>query len=197
MAASNPHKPVALVSMPTLSAQFPSFQLALLKPTLERHGFSAQPFSLFMYFGQHIGWRVNEALAKVWGSMVGEWIWSRAAFGEFGDDQAYFREYAADFKVVCDEAGCTLEELVEIRDRATASFLDFCVESVDWSRFGVIGFTVVFQQTLASIALAKRLKERFPAIPLIFGGATFEDDIAEELIKGCPWIDYIHCGDGD
>ena len=31
------------------------------------------------------------------------------------------------------------------------------MKSVDWSRFGVIGFSVVFQQTLASIALAKAL----------------------------------------
>src|SRR5215207_46328 len=32
---ANGFKPVALVSMPTLSGRFPSFQLALLKPTLE------------------------------------------------------------------------------------------------------------------------------------------------------------------
>jgi hypothetical protein len=53
-------KPVALVSMPTLSARFPSFQLALLKPTLERAGIPVQTFSLFMYFGTHIGWRVAD-----------------------------------------------------------------------------------------------------------------------------------------
>ena len=35
-------RPVALVSMPTLSARFPSFQLGLLKPTLEREGLPAQ-----------------------------------------------------------------------------------------------------------------------------------------------------------
>ena len=32
-------KPIALVSMPTLSGRFPSFQLGLLKPFLEKHGF--------------------------------------------------------------------------------------------------------------------------------------------------------------
>lgn len=35
-----------------------------------------------MYFGERIGWKVNEAIADVWPSMVGEWIWSKAAFGE-------------------------------------------------------------------------------------------------------------------
>ena len=61
------------------------------------------------------------------------------------------------------------------------------MNSVDWSRFGVIGFSVVFQQTLASIALAKALKQRYPHIPIMMGGATFEDDIAEEIMRAGPW----------
>src|SRR5678809_284371 len=74
---------------------------------------------------------------------------------------------------------------------------DRCIKSVDWSRFGVIGFSVVFQQTIASIALAAALKKRYPHIPIMMGGATFEDDIAEEIMNGCPQVDYIHCGDAD
>ena len=61
----------------------------------------------------------------------------------------------------------------------------------------MIGFSVVFQQMLASVAMAKALKERYPDIPVIMGGASFEDDIAEEIMKGCPQVDYIHCGDAD
>src|SRR6202012_460897 len=71
-------KPVALISMPALSGKYPSFQLALLKPTLEKAGIPAQAFSLFMYFGTHVGWRVSEALSDVWPCMAGEWIWSKA-----------------------------------------------------------------------------------------------------------------------
>ena len=85
-------KPVAMVSMPSLSARFPSFQLALLKPTLEKAGIAAQPFSLFMYLGSQVGWRLSETIADVWPSLVGEWIWSRAAFGDETniDDEGYF-----------------------------------------------------------------------------------------------------------
>src|SRR5260370_36157350 len=72
----------ARVSMPTLSGRFPSFQLALLKPTLERAGIPAQNFSFFMYFGTRIGWKVNESIADVCPSIVGEWIWTKAAFAE-------------------------------------------------------------------------------------------------------------------
>lgn len=193
------YKPVALISMPTLSARFPSFQLALLKPTLERAGIPAQPFSLFMYFGTHIGWRINEAIADVWPSMVGEWIWTKAAFGDevYVDDQEYYRIYERIFRAICDTAQCTFEDIREIRDEGAPSFIDFCVNSVDWSRFGLIGFSVVFQQTLASIALARALKQRYPSIPIVMGGASLEDDIADEIIRGCPEIDYLHCGDAE
>jgi len=90
-----------------------------------------------------------------------------------------------------------MDDLRRIRETTAPAFIEFCVESIDWSRFGVIGFSVVFQQTLASIALARALKQRYPEIPIIMGGASFEDDIAEEIINGCPQVDYIHCGDAD
>ncbi|HWX41454.1 MAG TPA: RiPP maturation radical SAM C-methyltransferase [Blastocatellia bacterium] len=192
-------KPVALISMPTLSARFPSFQLALLKPLLEREGIEAQAFSLFMYFGTHIGWKLNETLADVWPSMVGEWIWGKTAFGDEapqGEDE-YFREFASNFHNICRQAGCSIEDLKLLRERAAPAFIDFCLDSVDWSRFGLIGFSVVFQQLLSSVSLTRRLKERYPAIPIIFGGAGFEDDIADEIIRRCPQVDYVHCGDAE
>lgn len=191
------HKPIALISMPTLTASFPSFQLGLLKPTLERHGITVQTFSLYLYFGTHIGWRLNDTLSAVRPCMAGEWIWSKAAFGTFSDDEAYLRLYERNFRQICRDAGCSLEELVAVRDTKSFAFLDFCMESIDWSRFELIGFSVVFQQMVASLALARRLKERHPEIPIIFGGATFEDDIGDGIMHGCPWVDYVHCGDGD
>ena len=192
-------KPVALISMPALSGRFPSFQLALLKPMLERAGIPAQAFSLFMYFGERIGWKVNEAIADVWPSMVGEWIWSKAAFGEecAGREEEYFREYAHIFRAICKRAGCRVQRFRTIRDKDAPAFIDFCVNAVDWSRFGLIGFSVVFQQLLASVALAKALKQKYPNIPIAFGGASLEDDIADEIMRQCPQVDYIHCGDAE
>lgn len=190
-------KPVAIISMPSLSARYPSFQLALLKPTLERAGIPVQTFSLFMYFGQQIGWSINETLADVYPCMVGEWIWTKAAFGDFADNEAYLSLYDSSLRSICAQAGCTIDDLRRIREVEAPKFIDFCVDSVDWSRFGLIGFSVVFQQTLASIALARALKKRHPSIPIIMGGASFEDDIAEEVMRGCPQVDFVHCGDGE
>jgi ribosomal peptide maturation radical SAM protein 1 len=194
---SSVFRPVALVSMPTLSARFPSFQLGLLKPVLEAEGIPAQTFSLFMYFGTHVGWRLNEVISDVYPSMIGEWIWTKAAFGDFADDDEYFRIYETNLAGICRRAGCTPEDLRRVRDVSAPAFIDFCVESIDWTRFGLVGFSVVFQQTLASVALARALKRRHPDIPVILGGASFEDDIAEEIMRGCPEVDFVHCGDAE
>ncbi|MGH3625750.1 MAG: RiPP maturation radical SAM C-methyltransferase, partial [Sciscionella sp.] len=190
-------KPIALVSMPTLAARFPSFQLGLLKPTLERAGFEVEALSLFLRFGERIGWRLNEALANVYPCMVGEWIWARSAFGEFGDTSEYLRRYRSNLDGICAEAGCTIEDILAVREQETSGFLDWALREIDWSRYGLVGFTVVFQQMVASLALAKELKREHPELPIIFGGATFEDDIALEIMTNNPQVDFIHCGDAD
>jgi len=192
-------KPVALVSMPSLSARHPSFQLALLKPILEQAGIPAQQFSFFMYMGHQVGWRMAETIAQVWPCLVGEWIWSKAAFGEQASnkDEEYFATYDHLFEAVCQAAGCTLDDIRRLRDQAAPQFIDFCLDSVDWNRFGLVGFTVVFQQLIGSLALARALKQRYPNLPVIMGGASLEDDIAGEIMKGCPQIDFVHCGDAE
>ncbi len=192
-------KPVALVSMPSLSARHPSFQLALLKPLLEQAGIPAQQFSFFMYMGHQVGWRIAETVADVWPCLVGEWIWSKVAFGDQANtkDNEYFAAYGSLFETICHTAGCTLDDIRRLRDEAAPEFINFCVESVDWNRFGLVGFTVVFQQLVGSLALARALKQRYPNLPIIMGGASLEDDIADEIMKGCPQIDYIHCGDAE
>ncbi len=190
-------KPIALVSAPTLAAHFPSFQLALLSPTLRNAGFEVEPLSLFLHFGKLVGWQLNDALANVYPSMVGEWIWSKTVFGEVRPDTEYVQQYQSNLESICRAGNCTLEELLEVRNRKTFEVLDWAMETIDWGQYSVVGFTVVFQQMVASLALAKRIKEKYPKLPIVFGGATFEDDIGGEIVKQCDWVDAVHCGDAD
>lgn len=152
-----------------------------------------------MYLGTQVGWRLAENLADVWPCLVGEWIWSKSAFGDQAnaEDDNFFASYAGLFETICDRAGCTLEDIRRLRDVGAPEFIEFCLNAVEWSRFGLIGFTVVFQQLVASLALARVLKQRYPNIPIIMGGASLEDDIADEIMRNCPQIDYVHCGDAE
>lgn len=190
-------RPIALVSMPTLRDDVPSFQLALLKPTLERAGYTVVPHSLFLEFSRHIGPSLNRALAEVHMSLAGEWIWTRCAFGDVRPSSEYLSRFHHDLVSITEPAQETPEALVRLRDQACPAFIERVVADHDWSQYAFVGFTVVFQQMIASLALAKALKARWPTLPIVFGGATFEDDIAAEVMARCPWVDVVHCGDAD
>ena len=190
-------RPIALVSMPTLAAHHPSFQLALLKPTLERAGFAVEPVSLFLPFAQAVGWRLNDALAQVTPCLAGEWVWTRAAFGDFRPARDYLARFEDELRLVARRGGAALKDLRALQAKGAPAFLDWALTSRDWSRYAFVGFTVVFQQLVATLAMARRLKERHPGLPIVLGGATFEDDIAAEVLARCPWVDVVHCGDAD
>lgn len=191
-------KPVALVSMPTLGPHIPSFTLGILKPTLERAGITAEPFSFFLHFAKMIGWELAFELSYVDTAMAGEWIWTQAAFGKFADDQAYLKKFGPEVKALMEKAGgFKPARLKQLKNRDCPRFIDWAVEQGDWSKYSFVGFTVVFQQLIASLALAKAIKKKNPKVPIVFGGATFEDDIAEEVLKNCDFVDAVHCGDAD
>ncbi|MBK7858658.1 MAG: RiPP maturation radical SAM C-methyltransferase [Archangiaceae bacterium] len=190
-------KPAALVSMPTLSPRFPSFQLALLQATLAREGIASDSYSLFMYFAKQVGWALNESLATMADSMIGEWIWSRAAFGAFSEDDGYFAAFPEEVSRTLAAGACTLDELRRLREVDTAAFVEHYAATVNWAKYGLVGFSICFQQLNASLAMAKAIKRRYPTVPIVFGGSTFEDDIAREVMTGCPQVDVVHCGDAD
>jgi ribosomal peptide maturation radical SAM protein 1 len=61
----------------------------------------------------------------------------------------------------------------------------------------LVGFTTTFEQNLASLSLARRVKEHFPSIPIVFGGANCEGEMGVTLHRLFPFIDYVCSGEGD
>lgn len=190
-------RPVSLIAMPMLTADNPSFQLALLKPTLEQAGIPVELFHFYIEFGARIGWDANQVLGSVYNCQIGEWLWAKAAFGDFASEYAFMARFNSEISDICDRAGMDQSTLLRLRNIETIDFLADIVQRVDWSRYAMIGFSIVFQQMLASLALAKRIKAQYPAVTIVFGGAVFEDEIAAEILKNCPAVDVIHRGDAD
>ncbi|MBU8897888.1 RiPP maturation radical SAM protein 1 [Corallococcus sp. H22C18031201] len=63
----------------------------------------------------------------------------------------------------------------------------------------VIGFTSTFQQSLASLALAKELRRLRPReeLTLIMGGANCEADMGKALADNFPFMDHVVSGEGE
>src|SRR5262249_1808231 len=90
----------------------------------------------------------------------------------------------------------TIRRLAAAR-RHVDPFLDECADAVLALRPQLIRFTTVFQQHVASLAVAKRLKARAPSVSIIFGGSNCEGVMGAETVRQFPFVDAAVSGEGD
>ncbi|AQG79578.1 RiPP maturation radical SAM C-methyltransferase [Spirosoma montaniterrae] len=75
--------------------------------------------------------------------------------------------------------------------------INYLFESTPWGDYDVVGFSVMMQQTVASLALAKKIKRHYPTIAILFGGPSTSAPMGEAMIRAFPEIDYILQGEVD
>ncbi|WP_312034078.1 RiPP maturation radical SAM C-methyltransferase [Actinoplanes sp. TBRC 11911] len=183
------------MSMPFLAADRPSIQAGLLAAIAREHGFPAGTLHANLDLAARIGPAQYALLADHRGRLVGEWLFSAAAFGDdapdpgsglleaFGDELAYL--------------GPLRERLPALRRDVVPAYLEELVVSYPWDEVGVAGFSCVFQQSTASFALARRLKQRHPDLVTVFGGAAFEGVMGPELVRTVECVDLAVSGEAD
>src|SRR6266581_2789740 len=189
---------VVLVSMPFMDPYRPSIQLGLLKSLTARCGFPVRTLHANLDFAVRIGVDYYELLCQHRGPMVGEWLFSLAAFpGIAPDPDAHMiDELCHELSYLGASKDNLRERLLRIRDVDIPAYLDALVDT--FSRDDkVIGFTSTFQQNVASFALARRLKQRQPSIVTVFGGANFDTEMGPELVRSVDCIDFAVIGEGD
>jgi len=71
------------------------------------------------------------------------------------------------------------------------------IRETDWSRYKIVGFSVCFNQLLASLAAARLLKKEFPDIIIVFGGSSCAADAGKSLLDAFDFIDFIIPGEGE
>ena len=190
---------VGLVNMPLSTCRGPSIQLGLLQAIARRHGVEAECHYLNMAFAQRIGWELAERLClRSAEYLLGDWLFSVAAFGE---DAPASTRYDAAFPgyvdLIAERVGLAGDVLRRFRSEHAPQFIEACLEETDWGAYDVVGFTSVFCQNTAALALARRIKERHPETLIVFGGANFEGELGREYVRSLPWVDYAVCGEGD
>lgn len=189
---------VLLVCMPFSSPHYPNLALGLLKPAIERLGIGCDVRYFSLDYLAAIGAAAHDALTdvRIYMAQVGEWVFAPAANPELDPTDTRFlsacfaREHADHYGVE------RLMTFLAARAGA-AGFIEDCYAGVDWERYAVIGFTSSFQQTMASLALARRVKERHPGLSVVFGGANCQDAMGIALHGAYPFIDAVCLGEGD
>lgn len=190
---------VALVCMPFFLAVRPSIQIGLLHAHLERAGFHVTSLQLNLELAALLGPSVYDALCTHRRRMTGEWLFGRAAFGDdAGDDEAYLRAFPEEVRWAEDNIGLSAADLLALRRERLPMWIETCARVIDWPGFDVVGFSSTFQQNVASLALARRIKERSPRTRTVFGGANFEGEMGPAQVRAfAPIIDYAVVGEAD
>ncbi|MGW7252284.1 RiPP maturation radical SAM C-methyltransferase [Streptomyces decoyicus] len=191
---------IALVNMPWARIHAPSIQCGLLQSLARRAGHECESHYLNLEFAAFFGSKAYDAIANMASErmhLMGEWLFSYAAFGEVTTDDQYFGEYP-EVKSIWDElTGKGLDDLTEMRRRTLPDWIAACAAKPVWGEYDVIGFTSTFMQNTASLALGKMIKKFHPGVTLVYGGANFDGDMGAEYAKKLPWLDYVVAGEGD
>ena len=189
---------VAFVYAPFGAIDKPALGISLLKSGLGRQGIACDMHYFNIKLAHELGVQLCDLIANNMppGLLVGEWLFAPSLTGENADaDYAYVHEVLwGEYKDAFPPA--VVREFLCIRERLPA-FLDACVDNVDWSQYDWVGFSSSFEQHCASLALAKRIKSRFPDVHIIFGGSNCFGAMGDVLCRCFPFIDYVCTGEGD
>ena len=181
---------VALVSMPFAAIDYPSLALGLFKSRLRAERIPCDVHYLNMTFMEMIGYAGYTALVtQPPAYFAAEQVFAESAFGSaVPPDDAYY-----------DAAGLGAAQRQQLQavKACVEPFLAHCLQAIDWNGYDIIGFTSLFEQNLATLALARRLKAAFPSKILVFGGPNFEAIMGETYHRLLPFMDIVCSGEAD
>jgi len=189
---------IALINMPFSVANRSALGISLLQAGVRNRGIDCDLFYFNLRFAARTGLKDFTAVAygMIEESMAGEWVFRDEVFGEAtGRAQKYLediplKKFSQFFSF---ESVMSLLKLKE----AAHDFIEDCLTAKDWGSYAIIGFTSTFQQNLASLALAKRIKEKHPHVLIAFGGSNCEGEMGIELHREFSFIDLACSGEGD
>jgi len=187
---------IALINMPFGFHIYPSIQLGTLSTLLKTHGCEVKSHYLNLHFAHQLGLPVYNQLCEK-RFLIGEWLFSHPLFGDNARNQDYINHFNPHIEEVCRSIERPKEYLVDVKTKMVPEFLQWSQDACDWGAFDVIGFSSTFNQNIASLTLAKLIKEKYPHVKILFGGSNFESDMGLEYFRVFPWIDYVVPGEAE
>jgi ribosomal peptide maturation radical SAM protein 1 len=187
---------VLLASMPFAALDRPALGLGLLQAELHERGFECETRYLSFTFADCIGvedyvW-VHRGLPYT--AFAGDWTFTESLYGTRSEaDAGYVRG------VLHQEWRLGAEDVARLmRVRSWCEpYLRHCLDAVPWGDYDVVGFTSTFEQNIASLSMARRVKAAHPHVAIAFGGANWEGAMGRELHRRFPFVDFVLSGEAD
>ncbi len=185
--------PVILCIAPVLSVLRPALGPATLKAGLTAAGIDAQTLYLNLDFADYCGLADNEWLAEDIPThlLAGDWLFAHLLDTAPAPAAA---EHAA--RLAAQVGPQRWRDLERLR-RGCGDFIDTMARRLATSGAPLVGFSTVFQQTAASLALAAGLKRIAPDTHVCFGGANCHGPMGPALLERFAQIDSVFTGNAD
>lgn len=184
-----------LCTAPVMSVVRPSIGLALLQAAVEARGHLVETLYLNLDFAEACGLDLNEQLAERTPAelLVGDWIF-RPGVGPGGSAEAQAAHDRA-IATLCARRG--IPDLHPLRDTLAPGFVAAAARRIAERAPAILGFSTMFQQTMASLAIARAVKALDPRIVIVFGGANCQGPMGRALLRNYPQIDHVFTGEAD
>lgn len=187
---------VALVNMPFSYSKYPSIQLGTLSALLKSKEIPVDCHHLNVRFAHKIGVPLYEMICEK-RALFGEWIFSYLLFRDNPKRAEYPRLFKPVFEQVAKASGQSVPFFEDMATRTAPKFLTESLTSIDWGQYKIVGFTSTFDQNVASLTMAKLIKDLYPEVMIVFGGANYDGEMGLEYFRAFPFIDYVVVGEGE
>lgn len=181
---------IALVAMPWFWAHMPSIQLAIVKDVLSKIDIESDVFEFYADFADLFGVDLYGKIANT-GPFLGERL-----FSQFYFDQLDVKDGKPLPHLLFDEPPVEAH-ILRFATPLVDWFLDQCVLKTEWQAYDAICLSLTAHQLGASIAFAKRLRERHPHIPIIIGGAGCAGEMGSANLELCKQFDVAVHGEAE
>lgn len=190
---------IAFINMPFAPPDRPSIAIGILQALLSSIGRNSLAFYFNLDFYEHIDIGL---VKKITGGeskpqdLVGERVFVGSLSSRADASPVDLR---SEFPVLSGLRGedASFSEALRHAQDCAPDFIDKCAAQVLRYEPQLVCFTTVFQQNIASLALAKRLKHLDSRIKVLFGGANCHGISGSALLKNYKFIDAVCTGEAE
>lgn len=187
---------VALVNMPFSFSKYPSIQLGTLSALLKSQGIPVDCHHLNVRFAHKIGVPLYEMICEK-RALFGEWLFSYLLFRDNPKRTEYPKVFKPVFEQIARQSGHSIAYFEEMATKIAPQFLTWALTAIDWGQYTLVGFTSTFDQNVASLTMAKLIKDLYPNVTIVFGGANYDGEMGMEYFRAFPFIDHVVVGEGE
>jgi ribosomal peptide maturation radical SAM protein 1 len=185
---------VVFVAPPFYSLARPSLALGILQALCRDRGISCKSIYANLYFSTNMPLTHYEEICELGANtLFGEWLFSRQLFPGTSEsnDQDYLR-HAKNIGV----SPSLISSGLEVR-KTICDYVRQMTELILGNSPKIVGFTTTFQQTMASLAMARTLRALRPDIILCIGGANCDSPMGDFLADHFDYLDHVFVGEGE